>query len=222
MINYYHLERFGIAREGLQLLIPESAGYRLAGSSGESAEFLRQLPLLSIKILLLDMDLHRDQALPINLCLDLCMRVKEEQREINIVLHSPFEYAGWINRFLDLGVRGFVSKKSGFQQLLICFDDVLKKKIFICPELSKQFSNTAEFMKNKMIPLKPTLNGFTSRELEILALISSGCTSKEISTQLEVSPKTVETHRKNLVRKAKTKNTCELVDFASRQGIIVL
>lgn len=221
MIRYYHLERFGIAREGMAALTKEHTEFECAGSGPSISLMLHQLPWLDVQILIIDMDIERDSASPLGTCLELCQTIRANHPGILIILHSPYNHAVWINRFIEAGVKGYVSKNSGHAELLRAMRTVLQGKFFLCPIFATLFSNLAAFEKDNSIPLKPVNTGFTAREAEVLALLIQGQSTKNISDRLNLSVKTIETHRKNLVLKAQVKNTAELVRFASLQGLVI-
>jgi DNA-binding NarL/FixJ family response regulator len=151
----------------------------------------------------------------------LCGRLQQDYPHIRLVLHSPYQHAGWLTKFMALGVNGFVSKHSGYAQIVAAIHAVHRGELFVCPVIVEQFSNFPEFLANRSIPLKMIYPGFSPREAEVLDLLAQGYSSREISTKLFVSEKTIETHRKSLVEKAGVKNTAELIRFVSVRGLLL-
>lgn len=221
VITYFHLERFGIAREGMRSMSNGVASLVSVGDSESAAEFVHALPGLAVDILLLDMDLDYDQPNPLSCCLELCELLFAQRPELGIVFHSPYRHAGWMAKFIKLGVKGFVSKNSGFKELIDAFKAVKQGQIFICPVIANQFSNYQEFCSNPKVPLKLIIPGFSAREAAVLDLLIKGYTTKAIAEKLFISIKTVETHRRNLLEKAQVKNSVELVRFVSVQGLLM-
>jgi len=219
MVYLYHLEKFGLMREAIKALSAGNSFFSCVGDSPDQEVLKKQLALIAVDVLLLDMDLETSNFQPLTDCYNFCSRLRQDHPLIRVVLHSPYRHAGWISKFMALGVTGFVSKNSGFVQVSAAVQTVYAGRLFICPVIASQFSNFPDFI-NKNIPLKAIYPSFTAREMEVLDLISHGLSTKEIATQLFVSEKTVETHRRNLLDKAAVKNTAELIRFVSVRGLL--
>ena len=87
-------------------------------------------------------------------------------------------------------------------------------------ETEKNFKNVQQFTRGDAETLKPKSDFFSKREKEVLELMAKGYASKAIAKKLFITEKTIESHRKNMVTKAKVKNTMELISFATGKGMI--
>jgi len=213
MINIYHLEKFTIVRNALQSLLAADPQLNWVGDGSDMDDFIKKLPSLEVDILLLDADTCPD-------CVDFCNYLKTYYPRIKIIIHSPYKRADWLDKFLEAGIAGVVSKNSGVNELLIAIHTVYKGKPYVCSYIAKEFSNMSEYLENKNLTLKPVSPGFTNRETEVMDLIAQGLSTKVIADRLFVSVKTIETHRKNLISKAQVKNTAELMAFISNEGLL--
>ena len=221
MITYYHLERFGFAREAVEVLTDAHPDLDLKGSADSSDTFEASEKSGEIQVLLLDMDLERDTMEPLARCLELCIHLKALKPEMKILLHSPYNHAGWLSRFVEAKVTGFVSKNTAFAEVSKAMHVMVKGDTFICPVIAEQFSNFNEYVSDHRTELKSRKPDFTSREREVLELMAKGLTSKAIALRLFLSEKTIESHRRSLLHKAQVKNSAELIRFVSLQGLLI-
>lgn len=131
---------------------------------------------------------------------------------IGISMHSMPAYA---RRMFQVGARGYVTKNSSKEELFRAIDEVLAGNKYICEEIKnivahQELDEDSEY---------PDMNLLSKREIEVVTLIKQGLSSKEIAQRLEISLKTVEVHRYNILKKLKLKNTAALVNFINEQGL---
>ena len=114
---------------------------------------------------------------------------------------------------LQLGAMGYVTKNSSKDEMITAIVEVSKGKKYICEEVKNILAD------QEMDDVSYELNSLSRRELDIINLIKKGFSSREIGLQLELSLKTVEVHRYNLLKKLKLKNTAALVNFINAKGL---
>lgn len=124
-------------------------------------------------------------------------------------MHDESLYAG---RALRAGARGYVMKRAGGEQLIKAIREVLDGRIAVSSEMATHLLE--EYSGRTPRSGRTTLPRLTDREFEVLQLIGEAKSNREIADQLHLSPKTVETHRMNLMRKVKLKKPAELLRFA--------
>jgi DNA-binding NarL/FixJ family response regulator len=127
-------------------------------------------------------------------------------------MHTMPAYA---KRMLQLGAMGYVTKNSSKEEMIAAIIEVRNGKKYICEEVKnilaqQELDETGE---------EGDLNNLSRRELDIIKLIKEGLSSKEIAQQLDISLKTVEVHRYNVLKKLKLKNTAALVNFINAKGL---
>ncbi len=125
---------------------------------------------------------------------------------IGISMHSMPAYA---RRMLQIGARGYVTKNSSKEEMIKAIMEVHKGNKFICEEIKNIISD--QLLTDQ--PDSPNINSLTEREIQIINYIKEGSSSKEIATSLNISLKTVEVHRHNILKKLKLKNSASLVNF---------
>jgi DNA-binding NarL/FixJ family response regulator len=131
---------------------------------------------------------------------------------IGISMHAMPAYA---RRMLQLGAMGYVTKNSSKDELLTAIIQVNEGKKYICEEVK----NILAQQESDEDSGKPDMNSLSRRELDIVKLIKEGLSSREIALQLDISLKTVEVHRYNILKKLNLKNTAALVNFINAQGL---
>ncbi len=131
---------------------------------------------------------------------------------IGVSMHSMPAYA---KKMLSVGASGYVTKNSSKNELIKTILEVNEGKISICDEVKNIITN--QEMDTESV--KQDINSLSKRELEIVQLIKKGLSSKEISGQLNVSIKTIEVHRYNILKKLTLPNSAALVNFANQCGI---
>ena len=132
---------------------------------------------------------------------------------IGVSMHSMPAYA---KRMLQLGALGYVTKNSSKEEMLTAILEVNEGRKYICEEVKNIV--TQQELDDAAVP-STDLNMLSRRELDIINLIKEGQSSKEIASQLDISLKTVEVHRYNILKKLNLKNTAALVNFINTQGL---
>jgi two-component system invasion response regulator UvrY len=131
---------------------------------------------------------------------------------IGITMHTMPTYA---KRMMQLGAMGYVTKNSSKEELLKAILEVNGGKKYICDEVK----NILVHQELEDEHDQPDLNVLSSREIDIVQLIKEGLPSKEIADRLEISLKTVEVHRYNILKKLNLRNTAALVNFINSSGL---
>ncbi|MDP4129384.1 MAG: response regulator transcription factor [Bacteroidota bacterium] len=144
-------------------------------------------------------------------------RIREvwpQSRIIGVTMHSQPSYA---RKMLQIGASGYVTKNSSREEMMEAIVKVHEGNKYICSEIKDIMSDQAE---RKPMALA-AINSVTEREMEIINLIKKGHSSKEISNALQISLKTVEVHRHNILKKLKLKNSASLVNFMNTRSTYI-
>jgi DNA-binding NarL/FixJ family response regulator len=132
---------------------------------------------------------------------------------IGVSMHSMPAYA---KRMLQLGAMGYVTKNSSKDEMITAIMEVNGGRKYICDEVKNILAQ--QELDEGSAPATD-MNNLSRRELDIIQLIKEGLSSKEIALQLDISLKTVEVHRYNILKKLNLKNTAALVNFINTQGL---
>lgn len=133
-------------------------------------------------------------------------KVSPVSKVIGVSMHSQPAYA---KKMLQIGARGYVTKNSSREEMIKAILEVQEGNKYVCEEIKNNISELI-LEENKDVP---NVNALTEREIQIINLIKEGQSSKEIAAHLNISLKTVEVHRHNVLKKLKLKNSASLVNF---------
>jgi DNA-binding NarL/FixJ family response regulator len=133
-------------------------------------------------------------------------KVSPSSKIIGVSMHSQPAYA---KKMLQIGARGYVTKNSSKEEMYKAIIEVYKGNKYVCEEIKNIISEQL-LDENQSAP---TINSLTDREIQIVNQIREGLSSKEIAAKLDISLKTVEVHRHNILKKLKLKNSASLVNF---------
>ena len=219
-IRVFHVEDYKIMRDGIRHLLNQDEQIEIVGEAKNAEELLAQLNDARPDVLILDIYLDRMEDLNTMNGFQICTMLREKYKNIRIVAHSVYDDADRVAAILKAGAQGFVSKKSGFEELVQAVKQVHLGETYICFETTSKLKNLNEFLRGMETNLKSKGEIFSQREREVLELLAKGKSSKEIADKLFITERTVESHRKNMIEKGRVKNTVELIAYASALGLV--
>lgn len=132
---------------------------------------------------------------------------------IGLSLHDD---VSMVKRLLSAGAKGYLSKNADKYEMIEAITKVQNGEVYIASEIKDRYFNSILRLNEESSEKKE----LTSKEIEIIKLISSGMTSKEIGDKLFISPRTVDTHRHNILKKLKIPNSAQLSRWAIEKGYI--
>lgn len=207
-----YIEDHRIVKEGVSYLLSRYPGIEMVQNEEEEANITEFISRTKPDILIVDLQLYTGGR---NMNgFDICDSVTSNYPRVKIIAHTMYDNVESVNKFFHHGGMAFVSKKSGHTDLVEAINAVQENRRFICQEIKKKAKNVDSFLRSEDPQLKGVNELFTKTEKAVLALIAKGYSTKLIAQQLEISEKTVETHRKHLFDKAAVKNVAELIAFA--------
>jgi DNA-binding NarL/FixJ family response regulator len=142
----------------------------------------------------------------------LVRKFSPTSRILGISMHSMPTYA---KRLIQMGAMGYVTKNSSKDELIRAILEVYAGKKFVCEEVK----NILAHQQLDDESADPDMNILSKREIDIVQLIKDGLSSREIGIRLDITLKTVEVHRYNILKKLHLKNTASLVSFSIAQGL---
>jgi DNA-binding NarL/FixJ family response regulator len=131
---------------------------------------------------------------------------------IGVSIHS---FPAYVKRMFQMGGSGYVTKNSSKEEFFCAIEEVYNRKHYVCSEIK----NIVAMQELEPESQKPDIRLLSKRELEVVGCIRDGLSSKEIAVQLDVSLKTVEVHRHNILKKLVLPNTASLVNFVNHNGL---
>jgi DNA-binding NarL/FixJ family response regulator len=201
-----------VVRRGLRALLNTQPGWEIVGEAEDGPAAVNAARALRPDIVVLDISLPGLNGL------EATSRILKESPESEVVIltmHSSEELAGQV---IKAGAKGYVVKSDADQSLVTAVETVSRHETFLSP-LVAEFVLDAQ-RRGEATGGVGTLSQLTPREAEVLRLVAEAMSTKEIASQLEISVKTVEAHRTNIMRKLRIKSMSELVRYAIRHGIV--
>lgn len=196
-----------IVTDGLEMLLKAVGGIEVEKkiTSGDFA--LAYLKQSAVDIMI------TDYAMPDMDGLTLVKKAKNENPNLKIIVLSMHDEVEMIRDMLNAGVDGYVLKKYAQQEIVNAIETVNNGRKYFSNEVNKA-------LLSSFLPQNTCENHITERELEVLKLLVEELTSKQIAEKLFISERTVETHRKNLMRKTGATNAIGLVRYAFTKKLV--
>src|ERR1700690_3538015 len=120
---------------------------------------------------------------------------------------------------VEAGARGYILKSDADRDLVTAVDSIANRRTFFTPRASEMLMDDFSRQSAGAEPRLPQRNRLTTREREVVQLLAEGKSSKEVAVSLNISVKTAETHRANIMRRLDCHSVTELVHYAIRNGI---
>jgi two-component system, NarL family, response regulator NreC len=199
-----------ILRDGIRSLLERQNDIDVIGEAENGAVGLALAEELKPDIVLMDV------AMPEMNGLEATRKIKEQHPEMKVLILTQHDNQEYIEPLLKAGASGYVLKRSGGKEVVSAIRQVFEQGGFLEPSIVRQVLD--HYQNDKEPKAEPTPY-LTEREREVLKLIVQGKSTKEIATQLNISPKTVSVHRSNLMTKLNVHNTLDLLRYLSRHKI---
>ena len=199
-----------LVRAGIRALLERIQGVKVLAEAGDGREALELIKELNPDIVLLDI------AMPVLSGLDVLREVTAsfpQVRAIILTVHETEEYAVYA---LRSGAAGFVPKSAASEELEVALKTVSRGERYLSPEITKH----AVLDHALEASARPMSVDLTPRQREVLKMIAKGYSTKDIARSLEISAKTVETHRAQLMDRLQIYDVAGLVRYAIRTGMI--
>ncbi len=149
---------------------------------------------------------------------ELTVKIKELNPSVCVITLSMYDDAAHIMEMIEAGVSGYLLKNVNDKELIDAIHQVKAGKMYFSSEVSEKLTSMVMNQQKKLDePEKPKL---TERELEVLKLVANEHSNAEIAEILFISERTVETHRKNMLRKTQNKTIVGLLKYAMENGLI--
>jgi DNA-binding NarL/FixJ family response regulator len=200
-----------IVRQGLRHLLDDEPDFKVLGEAGDGVEALLLVERLKPDILIVDMMMPGLNGLEV---LRQIKKISPMTRTIVLSMQSADAY---VIEAVKNGAAGYVLKETGPSELVDALREVNRGNQYFSAKLSKRLELNGLGVEDAPLDTYETL---TTREREILQMVAEGRSSAEIGKKLAISPRTVEVHRSNLMKKLSLGNQSELIRYAIKRGII--
>ena len=206
-------EDYTILREGLKALLSSDPVFEIVGEAADGREAIQCVERLKPNLVLMDLSMPRMNGM------DAIREIKKRSSPTKILVLTIHRAEEYILATLKAGADGYILKDSTQSELMMAVKSVLAGKHFISPGISEKVIE-GYLDGRKILKTRTSWETLTHREREILKLIAEGYKNKKIADLLDISAKTVEKHRANLMQKLDLHNTSALTTLALEKGLI--
>ena len=202
-----------VMRKGLRLLLESQPGFSVVGEASDGHQAVEQAEATKPDVVVLDIGMPRLSGT------EAAQRIGELLPGTSVIILSMHSDEGYVMRALKAGAKGYLLKDAAEGDLVEAIRAVGNGKTFFSSEISKML--VEDYVREiRTRGAEDSYELLTSREREILHLLAEGKSNKDIASALNLSPYTVETHRRNLQEKLNLHSFAELILYAVRKGLI--
>jgi DNA-binding NarL/FixJ family response regulator len=204
-----------VVREGFRALLAAQEDFRIVGEAGNGLEAVRMAERLEPDVVVMDL------MMPGLNGLEVARQISQRCSRSRIVVLSMHSNEGYVLEALRNGASAYVLKDSSSADLVRAVREALEGRRYLSPPLSEPAID-AYIERARMGETLDLYETLTSREREVLQLSAEGYTTPEIAAKLFISPRTVESHRANVMHKLGLRSQTDLIRFALQRGILPL
>jgi two-component system response regulator NreC len=202
-------------RQGIRTLLSSEPDFEIVGEAANASDAVELAQQVRPDVVLMDI------GMPGMSSFEATRLIRKERPGTHVVFLSMYDDDDYLAECVEIGASGYVLKDSPAEQLVTAIREVQRGGSFLSSRLLTRLVDDFR-MQGKAPVRQPRFGTLTKREREILKLLAEGRSVKEIATSFELSVKTVEAHKFNLMRKLDIHNKAQLVQYAIQKKVIRL
>jgi DNA-binding NarL/FixJ family response regulator len=202
-------------RQGVRTLLAAEPDLEIAGEARDAAEAVNLSRQNRPDVVLMDIGMTGMSSF------EATRVIRKERPETRVVFLSMYDDDEYLAECVSIGASGYILKESPAEQLLTAIREVHRGGSYLSPRLLTRLVDDLRTQGHEPVR-QPRFGTLTKREREILKMLAEGQSVKEIATAFELSVKTVEAHKFNMMRKLDIHNKAQLVQYAIQKKIIRL
>jgi two-component system, NarL family, response regulator NreC len=203
-----------LIRSGIATLLQSNKDFVVVGEAEDGEEAVRKTGELKPTVVVMDLSMPKLSGI------EATKQIKKKYPEVNVLVLTMHENEEYVYQILKSGAAGYVLKSAGKDELISAIRAAAKGEKFFSPRISqlmaegyvRRVEQVATETESGDVPL-------TRREREVLSLVVDGLTNQQIADQLFISPRTVDTHRTNIMQKLDIHDLANLVRYAIEHGL---
>jgi DNA-binding NarL/FixJ family response regulator len=203
-----------IVRDGLKTLLKSQDDMEIVGETMDGRSTVKAVASLSPDIVIMDI------AMPHLNGIEATRQIVNDHPGVKVVALSMHSDKRFVTEMLQAGASAYLLKDCAFEELVIAINAVKNNKHFLSPGITGVI--LSDIISQGGAGVATAFSSLSSREREVLQLLAEGKTTRQISDQLNVSIKTIETHRTNIMNKLEIFSVAELTKYAIREGLTSL
>jgi DNA-binding NarL/FixJ family response regulator len=203
-----------VARRGIRALLESHSGWQVCGEAKDGREAVELAATQKPDLILLDIGMPNLNGL------EAARQILAISPHAAILILTMHDTDQIVREVLRAGARGFLLKSDAGRDLIAAVDALQQRRTFFTTKVSQMVLSGFLNRESRVEPADENENILTAREREVIQLLAEGKTSKEVAVTLNLSVKTAETHRTNLMRKLDLHSVADLTRYAVRNGIV--
>ncbi len=209
MIKILIADDHAIVREGLKQILSESPDLVVVAEASTGQEVLEKIGKNDLDLVVLDI------AMPGRGGLDILKEIKSQRPRLSVLMLSMYPEEQYAVRVLKSGASGYLTKESAPSELVKAIRQISQGKKYISPSLAEKLAIDLEIS-----PDRPPHETLSDREYQVMCMIASGKTLREIADGLSLSIKTISTYRSRILEKMNMKTNAELTHYAIKNRLV--
>jgi two-component system response regulator NreC len=199
-------------RKGICALLESEADLTIVGEAENGRDATRLAGALKPDVVLMDI------AMPLLNGLEATRQIKREHPEIRVLVLTMYDHEEYFRQMLEVGASGYIIKRAAAAELVSAIHAVYNDEAVLSPAITRLLLE--DYLAHEKGHDENDPNALSSREREVLQLIAEGMTSREIAEMLNLSIKTVQSHRTSLMQKLDLHDRGDLIKYAIHKKII--
>jgi DNA-binding NarL/FixJ family response regulator len=203
-------------RQGVRTLLTAEPDMEVTGEAANAADAVNVARQTRPDVVLMDIGMAGMSSF------EATRQIRKERPDTRVVFLSMYDDEDYLAECVDIGAHGYILKESPIEQLLTAIREVHRGGSYLSPRLLTKLVDDFRLQGRGGVPRQPRFSTLTKREREILKLLAEGLSVKDIAASFDLSVKTIEAHKFNLMRKLDIHNKAQLVQYAIQKKIIRL
>ena len=203
-------------RQGIRTLLTAEPDMEVTGEAANAADAVNLARQMRPDVVLMDIGMAGMSSF------EATRQIRKERPDTRVVFLSMYDDEDYLAECVDIGASGYILKESPVEQLVTAIREVHRGGSYLSPRLLTKLVDNFRLQGHEGSVRQPRFGTLTKREREILKLLAEGLSVKEIAAGFDLSVKTVEAHKFNLMRKLDIHNKAQLVTYAIQKKIVRL
>lgn len=205
-VRIFLIDDHKLVRDGIRAMLLGNLSFKVIGTAGNANEFFSQLQDTQPDICVLDIQLPGKSGV------EVAEQLKAQHPHIKILVLTAMKDDAPVKQCRAMGVEGMISKDSGKDTYLEALEALKAGRTFYAGQFTELLLKASQGKSDKLAML-------SEREIDFVKAFARGLSHKEIADHLNISPRTVEVHKKNVMDKLQFKSDVDLIKFAIREGL---